>query len=75
MITETDFIRLIRDELALPLTGADLESDLDRVVSWDSMHMLRLAMAVEKETGTRIPVGRLLEERSLRSIYNRVAAA
>ncbi|MFI5758418.1 acyl carrier protein [Streptomyces sp. NPDC051569] len=75
MITEEDFIRLVRDELALPLGGKDLDSDLDGVVSWDSLHMLRLVMAVERETGRRIPVGRLLEDRSLRAIYTRVAAA
>ncbi len=75
MITQDDFIRIIRDELALPLVGGDLESDLDQVVSWDSMHVLRLVSALEKETGRRIPIGRLLEERSLRGMYERVASA
>jgi len=74
-MSEDDFIRLIRDELALPLGGKDLESDLDHVVSWDSLHVLRLVTAVERETGRRIPIGRLLEDRSLRAIYARVAAA
>ncbi|MCX4748919.1 phosphopantetheine-binding protein [Kitasatospora sp. NBC_01287] len=73
MITETDFIRIVRDELALPLNGNDLDGDLDGVVSWDSLHMLRLVSAVERETGKRVPVGRLLADRSLRAIYNRVA--
>lgn len=68
-------MRIIRDELALPLAGGDLESDLDQVVSWDSMHVLRLVSALEKEVGRRIPIGRLLEERSLRGMYERVAAA
>lgn len=74
MITIDDFIRIIRDELGLPLADADLESDLDQVVSWDSMHMLRLVMSLERETGRRVPVGRLLEERSLRGIYERAVA-
>ncbi|WP_041254617.1 phosphopantetheine-binding protein [Frankia sp. EAN1pec] len=75
MITQDDFIRIIRDEFALPLAGGDLESDLDQVVSWDSMHVLRLVSALEKETGRRIPIGRLLEELSLRGMYERVATA
>ncbi len=75
MITETDFIRLVRDELALPLAKQDLESDLDGVVSWDSLHMLRLVAAVERETGKRVLIGSLLTERSLRGIYSKVAAA
>ncbi len=74
MITEESFIQLVRDELALPLADTDLESDFDRVVSWDSLHVLRLVAAVEKETGKRVPVGKLLAERSLRGIYNLLAA-
>ncbi|MDG6109114.1 acyl carrier protein [Dactylosporangium aurantiacum] len=75
MITETDFIRIVRDELALPLAKQDLEGDLDGVVSWDSLHMLRLVAAVERETGKRMLIGNLLTERSLRGIYSKVAAA
>ncbi|MEV0131641.1 acyl carrier protein [Dactylosporangium sp. NPDC050688] len=75
MITETDFIRIVRDELALPLAKQDLEGDLDGVVSWDSLHMLRLVAAVERETGKRMLIGSLLTERSLRGIYSKVAAA
>lgn len=77
MITKDDFIRIVRDELALPMNGADLETDLDseRAVSWDSLHMLRLVAAVERETGTRVPVGRLLEDRSLRAIYGKISEA
>jgi acyl carrier protein len=75
VITEADFIRIVRDELALPLNGNDLEGDLDGVVSWDSLHMLRLVAAVERETGRRVPVGRLLADRSLRAIYTRIAEA
>lgn len=76
MITRDDFIRIV-DDLALPMNGADLRTDLDsdRVVSWDSLHMMRLVAAVERETGTRVPVGRLLEDRSLRAIYTKVSEA
>lgn len=78
MITRDDFIRIVRDELALPLNGADLEAELeggDRRMSWDSLHMLRLVAAVEKQTGQRVPVGRLLEDKSLGAIYAKVSGA
>lgn len=74
-MTKDDFIHLVRDELDLPLEAEDLSADFDQVVSWDSMHMLRLVIAVERETGTRVPVGRLLADRSLAAIYERVSAA
>ena len=77
MITKDDFIRIVRDDLSLPLNGADLETELDsdRKMSWDSLHMLRLVAAVERQTGTRVPVGRLLEDRSLRAIYTKISEA
>jgi acyl carrier protein len=75
MMTVDDFIRIVRDELDLPLNGNELDEDLDGVVSWDSLNMLRLVTAVERETGNRIPIGRLLADRSLRAIYQRVATA
>lgn len=68
-LTEDDFLHLVRDELVLPLAADDLDRDLDRVVSWDSIHVLALVTAVERRTGRRVPVGRLLEERTLRGIY------
>jgi acyl carrier protein len=74
-MTKEDFIHLVRDELDLPLSVDDLDADFDHVVSWDSMHMLRLVAAVERETGSRVPVGKLLADRSLSAIYARVAAA
>ncbi|MDH6121617.1 acyl carrier protein [Kitasatospora sp. GAS204B] len=77
MLTKDDFIRIVRDDLALPMNGIDLTTalDSDRKVSWDSLHMLRLVAAVERETGTRVPVGRLLEDRSLTAIYRRISEA
>ncbi|MEU9360166.1 acyl carrier protein [Streptomyces sp. NPDC048301] len=74
-MSKDDFIRLVTDELDLPLSVDDLDADFDHVVSWDSMHMMRLVAAVERETGSRVPVGKLLADRSLAAIYERVAAA
>lgn len=74
-MTKEDFIHLVRDELDLPLGADDLSADFDHVVSWDSMHMIRLVSAVERETGNRVPVGKLLADRSLAAIYERISAA
>lgn len=74
MISTADFIRIVRDELDLPLANADLERDFDQVVHWDSLHMVRLVSVLERETGRRLPVGRLLVQRSLRDIYTLITA-
>ncbi len=75
MITENDFIRIVRDELSLPMNGIDLSAGLaeEGVVSWDSLHMLRLVTAVERETGRRVPVGPLLSDKRLGAIYSKVS--
>jgi acyl carrier protein len=75
VISRNDFIRIIRDELKLPLANADLESDFDQVVSWRSIHVVRLAVLLEKRTGRRIPVSALFEERTPSGIYSLLAAA
>ncbi|MEU1045330.1 phosphopantetheine-binding protein [Streptomyces sp. NPDC005897] len=74
-MTKEEFIHLVRDELDLPLGIDDLDADFDRVVSWDSMHMIRLVGAVERQTGTRVAVGKLLADRSLSAIYERISEA
>ncbi|MFE9422254.1 phosphopantetheine-binding protein [Kitasatospora sp. NPDC006697] len=77
MISKDDFVRIARDELALPMNGADLETDLDsdHTVAWDSLHMMRLVAAVERETGTRLQVGPLMADRSLKAIFARITEA
>ncbi|WP_431038420.1 acyl carrier protein [Streptomyces sp. P6-2-1] len=75
MLSQSDFIRIVRDELALPLVDTDLESDLDQVVDWDSLHVLQLVVALENETGRRVPVAQLLQARTLSGIYEQAAAA
>ncbi|HEU5356981.1 MAG TPA: acyl carrier protein [Actinocrinis sp.] len=74
-LTEERFLEIVRDELDLPLLETELENDFDQVVSWDSLYLLRLVAAVEQETGTRVPVGRLFSKRSLRDIYTAIAGA
>ena len=69
MISKDDFIRVVRDELKLPLGNADLESDFDQVVHWRSIHVVRLVVALEKKTGRRVPVSSLFRERTTAGIY------
>ncbi|MGY5103729.1 acyl carrier protein [Streptomyces sp. 900105245] len=64
-----DFADTVRDELGLPLTDEQIAADFDEVPEWDSLHLLKLVTAVEQATGRRVPVGRVLEARSLKEIY------
>lgn len=76
MISENDFLHLVRDELALPLgENTDGGSDLNRPIHWDSLLMLKLVAAVERRTGNRVSVGKLLRNRNLQSVYDTFAAA
>lgn len=74
MITQDAFISIVRDQLRLPLANADLEHDFDQEVNWRSIHLVRLFVALEKQTGQRVPVARLFEERTVRGIYDLFAA-
>lgn len=69
MITQDDFIRIVRDQLRLPLANPDVDGDFDQTVNWRSIHLVRLFVAMEKQTGLRVPVARLFEERTLSGIY------
>ncbi|MBF9068424.1 acyl carrier protein [Streptacidiphilus fuscans] len=78
MITESTFIRIVRDDLKLPLNGIDLTDGLPAdggPVAWDSLHVLRLVAAVEKETGHRMPVGPLLADKRLGAIFSAIQGA
>ncbi|WP_378738212.1 phosphopantetheine-binding protein [Nocardia brasiliensis] len=75
MISKADFIRIVRDELALPLADKDLDEDLDQVVNWSSMLMVRLVVALEQETGQKVQISDLLTERTLQGIYARAVGA
>ncbi|MGP4008116.1 phosphopantetheine-binding protein [Streptomyces sp. 4N124] len=73
-----EFARLVRDETGLPLgtTPAEetalLDADFDELPEWDSMYLLKLVTALEHTLGRPVPVGRLLEARSLRQIHELV---
>ncbi|MFY1698608.1 acyl carrier protein [Solwaraspora sp. WMMA2101] len=69
MLTRDRFITIVRDELKLPLTDPDLEQAFDQPIRWRSVQRVRLYAALEKETGRRIPVGRLFEEQTVAGVY------
>jgi acyl carrier protein len=74
VISRTDFISLIRDELKLPLADPDLESDFGQQLSWRSIHVVRLAVALEKRTGRKIPIADLFDESTPAGIYDLLTA-
>ncbi|MBW5485968.1 acyl carrier protein [Streptomyces bambusae] len=69
------FLDLIRDELGLDLSVQEAEADLDALPAWDSVHLLRLVMLIEQETGRRIPVASVLQARSIAQIHAHVVAS
>ncbi|MDJ1137471.1 phosphopantetheine-binding protein [Streptomyces iconiensis] len=70
-----DFVALLRDELALPLTAADLDRGLDTVEAWDSVHMLALCTLLERETGRPMPLSEVLEAPNLEAVYRLAVAS
>ncbi|MFF4764718.1 acyl carrier protein [Streptomyces sp. NPDC001292] len=73
MNTLEDFIALVRDELALPVTVEDAGRGLHELPGWESIHLLRLVTVLEDRTGRSVSVVDLLEAPSLESIYGLVA--
>jgi acyl carrier protein len=66
------FLRLVRDDLGLVTDLAGPEAagcDLTDLPGWDSVNLLRLVTLLEQESGRAMPVGRILEARTLEEIY------
>ncbi|MEU3555189.1 phosphopantetheine-binding protein [Streptomyces fragilis] len=74
MKTVEDYVELLRDELALPVTAEDLGRPLDAVAAWDSVHLLTLCTLLERETGRPLSLADVLEAPSLEAVY-RLAVA
>ncbi|MFF4402721.1 acyl carrier protein [Streptomyces sp. NPDC001480] len=66
------FLDVVRDGLGLDLTEEQAAADFDLLPDWDSVHLLRLVMLLERETGRSVPVGRVLRARSMREIHSLV---
>lgn len=69
-----NYVELIRDELGFALCGDALDRHFDELEGWDSMYLLALVTAVEALTGARVSVADVLRARSLREVYDVVAA-
>jgi hypothetical protein len=64
-----DYIRLVNDEIGMPLAPGQVASDFDDLPDWDSVYLLKLVTALELATSRKVPVVKLLEARSLKEIY------
>ncbi len=69
MTTFEDFVLLVRDELGLPVDVAGADVRLDEVPGWDSVHLLSLLTALERELGRPVSLPDMLTATSLRDIY------
>ncbi|GAA2139616.1 acyl carrier protein [Kitasatospora kazusensis] len=74
-ITTEEFVQLVNDDIGVQVGASELEADFDALPGWDSLHLLKLVTALEKSTGRKVPVGRLLEARSLGEIHRLASAS
>ena len=72
--TLDDFTRLVSEELDLPVEPGQITADFDEIPDWDSLHLLKLVTALEPAAGRAVPVGKVLEARSLKEIYDLAVA-
>lgn len=63
------FLDAVRDELGLDLTDEQAAADFDLLPDWDSVHLLRMVMFLERETGRTVPVSSVLQARSMREVH------
>jgi hypothetical protein len=69
------FVSLIRDELGLEVTSADVGKGFDELPGWDSVLLLSLLTAMERETGQQLSLPDVLEAGNLRQLHALVVAA
>lgn len=69
MKTTDDFRALVQSEVGLTLTAESLPLGFDELPGWDSLNMLTLLTAIERETGRRVSMPDVLEATSLLDIY------
>ncbi|MFG2911041.1 MULTISPECIES: phosphopantetheine-binding protein [unclassified Kitasatospora] len=73
MNTIDDFLTLVHAEIGLSLTPDSLALGFDELPGWDSLHLLTLLTALERETGQQVSMPKVLEAGSLRDIYELTA--
>ncbi|MEU5095332.1 MULTISPECIES: acyl carrier protein [unclassified Streptomyces] len=67
--TLDDYVRLVDEEIGIPLAAGQVAADFDELPDWDSLYLLKLVTALETAVGRKIAVGKVLEARSLKEIY------
>lgn len=67
--TLEDYVRLVNDEIGMPLAPEQVSSDFDELPYWDSLYLLKLITALEGAISRKVPVGKVMEARSLKEIY------
>ncbi|AWN27780.1 phosphopantetheine-binding protein [Streptomyces sp. NEAU-S7GS2] len=73
-MTETEFLTLLDEDLGLRLSVEDLSRDVDTLLHWDSMQLVRLLSVLEARTGKSIALTTLLEARTLNQARKLVMA-
>jgi acyl carrier protein len=71
-VTKNEFARLVRDDIGLDVDADDLDRGFDELDGWDSVHLLAMAMMLERRTGAAIALPDVLQARNLASIYELV---
>ncbi|MEK8173841.1 phosphopantetheine-binding protein [Streptomyces sp. M19] len=74
MKTIDDFVLLVRNEIGLPVTVDEVGLEFDRLPGWDSIQLLVLLTALERETGRSVSLPDVLEAGSLKDVYHLVTA-
>ncbi|MET9266522.1 acyl carrier protein [Amycolatopsis sp. NPDC004079] len=64
-----DLVGVMRDELGLPVTAADVEVPFDELAGWDSAHLLWLLSVLERRAGAAVSLPDLLEAATLRDVH------
>ena len=75
MTTLDDFITLIRDELGIPVTIEDVDRQFGELPGWDSVNLLQLLSALERETGQQLSLPEMLDAPSLGRIFELAVAS
>ncbi|RKS68190.1 hypothetical protein BZB76_6438 [Actinomadura pelletieri DSM 43383] len=74
MDTIDDFIALLDQELGITVSAEDAGERLDRLPSWDSLHLLTLLSALERRTGRPVSLPDAVRAATLRDLYELTVA-
>lgn len=73
-LTEGEFAALVREQLDVAVTDADLDKDFDQLAGWDSLHLITLLGVLEQRLGRPLSLPDFLDVRSLGGIYSSLGA-